>query len=173
MQVRAPTTLVREKLSENLSPQQISPVLSRTHPDEAGMRVCSETVHRALFDGLLGHRPGELRTGRARRRKQRRGVPSLNKIKNMTLIHQRPAGANDRKTAGHWEGDLVTGLGQGSTIGALVERTTRYISSSTFPMAGRHLRSAMPSPHRPLTCPNRCERRSPGTRDANSRSTGR
>lgn len=125
--------LVREKLSEKWSPQQVSRFLTRTHPDEAGMRVCSETVYRALFDGLLGHRPGKLRTGRTRRKKQRRGVPSPNKIKNMTLIHQRPSEVNDRKTAGHWESDLIIGQGQGSAIGTLVERTTRYVQLIHLP----------------------------------------
>ncbi|WP_455754089.1 IS30 family transposase [Streptomyces goshikiensis] len=127
--------LVREKLSEKWSPQQISRFLSRAHPDDASMRVCSETVYRALFAGLLGHRPGKLRTGRTRRKKQRRGVASPNKIKNMTLIHQRPAEVNDRKTEGHWEGDLIIGQGQGQgpAIGTLVEWTTRYVQLIHLP----------------------------------------
>ncbi|MFW6690042.1 IS30 family transposase [Streptomyces sp. MAR4 CNX-425] len=60
-----------------------------------------------------------------RRKRQRRGIP-LNKIKNMTLIHERPVEVNDRRQPGHWEGDLIIARGQGSAIGTLVERTTRY-----------------------------------------------
>ncbi|WUW19281.1 IS30 family transposase [Streptomyces sp. NBC_01463] len=120
-------TTVREKLADKWSPQQISRFLARTHTDEPAMRACPETIYRALFAGQLGRKPGKLRTGRTRRKKQRRGVPSPNKIKNMTLIHQRPDEVNDRKIPGHWEGDLIIGRGQGSAIGTLVERTTRYV----------------------------------------------
>uniref|UniRef100_UPI003D75FA26 IS30 family transposase n=1 Tax=Streptomyces sp. Tue6028 TaxID=2036037 RepID=UPI003D75FA26 len=120
-------TLVREKLTEKWSPQQIARYLARGYANDVAMRACPETIYRALFAGLLGRREAKLRTGRTRRKKQRRGVPTLNKIKNMTLIHERPIEVNDRTVPGHWEGDLIIGRGQGSAIGTLVERTTRYV----------------------------------------------
>ncbi|MEV1004833.1 IS30 family transposase [Nonomuraea sp. NPDC050202] len=119
--------LVREKLSDKWSPRQISRFLQRTYPAQRDMRACPETIYRALFAGLLGRKPGKLRTGRTRRKPHRRGVPHLNKIKNMTLLAQRPLEVNERRTLGHWEGDLIIGRGQGSAIGTLVERVTRYI----------------------------------------------
>ncbi|MFF1678330.1 IS30 family transposase [Streptomyces sp. NPDC058256] len=118
---------VREKLDEKWSPQQISRYLRRRHPDDPQMHACPETIYRGLFAGLLGRRQGQLRTGRTRRKKQRRGVPSPNKIKNMTLIHDRPAIINERSRPGDWEGDLIIGRGQQSAIGTLVDRATRFV----------------------------------------------
>jgi IS30 family transposase len=159
-------TTLREKLDDKWSPQQISRFLARTHTDEPAMRACPETIYQALFAGQLGRKPGKLRIGRTRRKKQRRGVPSPNKIKNMTLIHHRPDEVNDPTTAGHWEKDLIIGRGQGSAIGTLVERTTRYVRLIHLPDGGRPRRSATPWSCKPLTSLSSYGRPSPGTRDA-------
>jgi IS30 family transposase len=53
-------------------------------------------------------------------------------------IRQRPAAAESRRQAGHWEGDLITGAGQRSAIATLVERKTRY----TLPVPLPHGHSA-------------------------------
>ena len=67
------------------------------------------------------------RTGRQRRKRQRRGVATNNKIANMRLLDQRPAEVAERRTIGHWEGDLIIGAKMHSAIGTLVERVSRYV----------------------------------------------
>jgi transposase, IS30 family len=72
---------VTVKLKRRWSPQQISRFLTRLHPDQPAMRVCTETIYRGLYDGTVGTKAGKLRTGRTVRKAQRRGVTPPNKIK--------------------------------------------------------------------------------------------
>ncbi len=105
------------------------------------MRISHEAVYQALYVQGRGALRRELtaclRTGRAlrapRARTRGRGksliVPEI-------MISQRPAEAADRAVPGHWEGDLILGLGS-SAVGTLVERTTRFtILLHLPPMAG-------------------------------------
>jgi transposase, IS30 family len=118
---------IADKLRVKWSPPQISRFLKRVFPHDSSMRACPETIYQALFAGILGPLAGKLRTGRQRRKQQRRGVPTKNKIANMKLFDQRPAEVLQRRAIGHWEGDLIIGANMRSAIGTLVERVSRYV----------------------------------------------
>src|SRR3954454_19758341 len=110
------------------SPEQIARRLPVDFPDDITMRISHEAIYQALFVQGRGALRRELtaclRTGRPlrmpRARTRRRGKTF---ISPEIMIAQRPAEAADRAVPGHWEGDLILGLGS-SAIGTLVERTT-------------------------------------------------
>lgn len=112
------------------SPQQIARRLPMDYPDDHSMRISHEAIYQALYvqgRGALRRELTEcLRTGRAlrvpRARTRGRGQKF---ISPEIMISERPAEAEDRAVPGHWEGDLILGLGR-SAIGTLVERTTRF-----------------------------------------------
>jgi IS30 family transposase len=111
------------------SPQQISQRLRCDFPDDEAMRISHEAIYQALYVQGRGALRRELtaclRTGRALRvpRARSRGRGKSH-VTPEILISQRPAEAGDRAVPGHWEGDLILGLGS-SAVGTLVERTTR------------------------------------------------
>jgi IS30 family transposase len=117
-------------LQEWWSPQQISARLRIAFPGDPMMHVSHETTCQALYVQGRGELRRELarclRTGRARRRPRGRDGRSGH-IKDMVMISERPAGAEDRAVPGHWEGDLIIGKGCKSAVGTLAGRTTRYV----------------------------------------------
>ena len=112
------------------SPEQIAKRLPLDFPDDDAMRVSHEAIYQALYVQGRGALRRELtaclRTGRALRvpRARTRGR-GKHFVTADVLLSQRPAEAADRAVPGHWEGDLIVGLGS-SAIGTLVERTTRF-----------------------------------------------
>ncbi len=124
------------------SPEQIANRLRVDYPDDASMRISHEAIYQALYVQGRGALRRELtaclRTGRAlrvpRARTRGRGKKF---ITPEILISQRPAEAEDRDAPGHWEGDLILGLGS-SAIGTLVERTTRFTMLLHLPRLEGH-----------------------------------
>lgn len=125
-------TYVKARLKERWSPQQISRALRAAHPDDAGMRVATESIYLAIYrpgTGLLRKPdPSPLRTGRDHRRAHTRLIRAGRRFAQpMLSIHDREFEPTDRSVAGNWEGDLIVGPHHRSAIGTLVERQTRYV----------------------------------------------
>jgi IS30 family transposase len=112
------------------SPEQISHRLRLDFPDDESMRVSHEAIYQSLYVQGRGALRRELtaclRTGRAlrvpRARVRGRGKSF---VTDEVMISERPTEAEDRAVPGHWEGDLILGLGS-SAIGTLVERSSRF-----------------------------------------------
>lgn len=116
------------KLTVCWSPEQISRWLRRRYRNQPQWHVCAETIYDAIYRGIITITASTLRTGRVYRRRRGRGRSkdgALKQSTSMKSIHDRPAAAESRKQAGHWEGDLIIGAGQKSAIATLVDRKTR------------------------------------------------
>ncbi len=123
---------VQAMLDRRHSPEQISRRLRRDFPERNELHVSHETIYQALYVQGRGELRRELtaalRTGRAVRRPRRQpGRRQPRFTHPMVMISERPAEADDRAVPGHWEGDLIIGKDNGSAIGTLVERSTRYV----------------------------------------------
>jgi len=124
------------------SPEQIAKRLRLDFPDDESMRVSHEAIYQSLYVQGRGALRRELtaclRTGRAlrvpRARVRGRGKSF---VTDEIMISERPAEAEDRAVPGHWEGDLILGLGS-SAIGTLVERTTRFTTLLHLPPLDGH-----------------------------------
>jgi transposase, IS30 family len=129
--------LVGELLAQRWSPEQISRQLRLRFPDEPAMWLCHESIYQAVYQPgsplmrpspLAPHRRSPLRSGRDHRRAHQHEHQRRPRFEQpMLTIRQRPFDSLDRSEAGHWEGDLIIGKGQGSAIGTLVERQTRTV----------------------------------------------
>jgi IS30 family transposase len=118
---------IHAKLRARWSPQQISNWLLKNK----NMHISHETIYQYIYLQAKGELKKELisylrqhkRMRKSRKvEREKRGV-----IPDMISIHQRPAEVADRIIPGHWEGDLIIGKDHKSSIGTLVERTTRFV----------------------------------------------
>lgn len=124
--------LVQEKLESKWSPEQISGWLRRTFPRQNMMQISAETIYKTLYfrnrsalhHMLVKHlrRSHSLRHGKRHTRKGERGTIN---IVNGISIHERSKHIDNRRSFGHWEGDLVSGTNN-SHIATLVDRKSRY-----------------------------------------------
>src|SRR5215203_2773545 len=116
----------RPAIVEGWTPEQIAGWLKRG--EERGLRtVSTETIYAFV------HRPGQkgeklwklLPRGRARRGRRRARQPR-SVIAERRSIHDRPEAVQERKEAGHWEGDLLI-CKRTRPVLVLKERKTRFV----------------------------------------------
>jgi IS30 family transposase len=113
------------------SPQQISGTLKRMWPNDPTRHVSHETIYTAIYAQPRGELRRQLiaclRHGHSTRMSRKRGTDRRGQIPDMVSIHVRPPEVDDRVMPGHWEGDFIKGAGNQSSVGVLVERTSRLV----------------------------------------------
>lgn len=124
------------------SPEQIAQRLRLDFPEDDTMRISHEAIYQALYiegrGALRRDLTACLRTGRALRvPRARRCSPGKTFVVPEVMLKERPEEATNREVPGHWEGDLILGLGS-SSIGTLVERTTRFTLLLHLPRMPEH-----------------------------------
>jgi IS30 family transposase len=130
---------VQNGLRCHWSPQQIAGKLPRMNKAamEAGlampeqpMSVSHETIYCAIYamprSTLRTELVGLLRQSHKTRLPRTRGTARKGGLPNMTNISLRPPEVAARIVPGHWEGDLIKGAMNRSSVGTLVERLSRY-----------------------------------------------
>jgi IS30 family transposase len=114
------------------SPQQIAGTLKRVFPNEPERHVSHETIYNAIH----AQPPGELRRrllaclrrGRSTRMPRTRGDDRRGQIPEMVSIHVCPPKVERPRHAGALGRRLHQGRGQQSSVGVLVERTSRLVA---------------------------------------------
>lgn len=123
--------LVQTHLIQGHSPEQIAGRLRREYPGDMSKHLSAETIYVGLYvlprGTLRSQLLAALRQARKTRRPRAHGTDRRGQIPNMTLIAERPAEVATRTVPGHWEGDLIKGVRNGSAVGSLVERTSRLV----------------------------------------------
>lgn len=124
--------LVTHMLRGRLSPEQIAGKLrSMNIPSLKDAYVCRETIYNAIYALPVGGLRKELilclRQGKTTRKPRSGEVDRRWQIPEMLSIHVRPPEIEDRLMPGHWEGDLIKGKANASSVGTLVERTSGYL----------------------------------------------
>lgn len=114
------------------SPRQIAEKMKMDYPDNKSMRISPETIYSYVYVQPKGELKRQLvaalrRQHKYRYRKNRKHKGRLMNIPALVSIDERPKEVEDRIIPGHWEGDLLMGRFRQSSLGSLVERTSRKL----------------------------------------------
>ena len=118
-------------LLSKFSPEQIAGRIKLDYPNNSIMTISHEAIYQHIYkhrQSALGKKLIKLLPyHHSKRRYNRKGGKNKVRIKNQVNISQRHEEVELRLIAGHWEGDLMIGVGQKSAIGTIVERKTRLV----------------------------------------------
>ena len=126
---------VLKSLAKGWSPEQVAGRLAR----EAGHLVISyESIYRFIYAQIARTKDYRWRRylphGKSKRGyRSRRGRSSARFIEGRISITERPLEAADRKTVGHWEGDLMLFSRHGQAVLTMHERCSRLILGRRLP----------------------------------------
>ena len=113
------------------SPEQIAQRLRLMKPDDPSAHVSHETIYAAIYaqprGGLKAAMIEALRQAKPKRGRKRRTAAGSAMVPESLRIINRPEEIEARLVPGHWEGDLIKGAFNRSSVGTLVERKTRFV----------------------------------------------
>lgn len=122
---------VYSQLENKLSPEQIAGRLADLFPNDPVMSISHEAIYQHIYrkrQSRLGkYLISLLPYSHSKRRQKRKTAKNRDRIKDAKSIELRPEHVELRKEVGHWESDLVIGIGQKSAIATVVERKTRFV----------------------------------------------
>ena len=100
-------------------------------PDDPSAHVSHETIYAAIYAQLSGGLKAAmieaLRQAKLKRGLKRRTAAGSAMVPEKLRIINRPDELEARLVPGHWEGDLIKGAFNRSSVGTLVERKTRFV----------------------------------------------
>lgn len=125
---------VEEKLKIDWSPEQIAGRWNRGHKK---ITISHEAIYQYIYAKTKPGAEGDLRAYLRRKHKRRNRKKALFKtvkstIPNRVSIELRPREIEQRKEAGHWEGDSVVSGKNTAGLNTLAERKTRLVRITKF-----------------------------------------
>ncbi|WP_395042882.1 IS30 family transposase [Flavobacterium sp.] len=121
---------VYKGLLSGFSPEQIGGRIKVLYPNDPVMSISYEAIYQHIYrhrQSYLGKKLIKLLPyHHHKRRENRKFGKNRVRIKDQVNISHRPQHVELRLEVGHWEGDLMIGIGQKSAIGTIVERKTRF-----------------------------------------------
>ena len=133
-------------------------------PDNPEARVSHETIYAAIYaqprGGLKAAMIDALRQAKPARGLRRGTLAGSAMVPESLRIINRPEEIEARLIPGHWEGDLIKGAFNRSSVGTLVERKTRFVVLCSSSVK-QSIRGIDCSAERTAMGPGRCSTASP------------